>query len=195
MQVSTAGFKEYLPQRILHAKICRMNMNETKTNQNMSSTRIRKADPADFEAVKTLYQALCNQQKYDQYTPKWQYGIYPTEEDLQHWIEIGELYLLEKDGKLAGGMLFRNETDSLSLHLFGVLPEYRHQGLARLVLTHFENEARRRGYLKVTLDIIEGNLAAKKLYESSGFRETGERDEYEEGNDWLHFHDYEKLLD
>ena len=51
----------------------------------------------------------------------------------------------------------------------------RRKGAGRLILCHIIDEARRRGYERLSLETgpMEAFLAARRLYESVGFRECG----------------------
>lgn len=154
----------------------------------------RQAQVADLAKAQSLYRQICEQEKMDRYGPKWIYGLYPCDEDFVDWIEKGELFFLEKDGQTAGGFLLQDEPDSLSLHLFGILSEYRHQGLAQAVMAYLDEEALRRGYRKLSLDVIDGNLPAEKLYEKAGYIHVGDHELFEGENGLLHLKDYIKTL-
>ncbi len=57
----------------------------------------------------------------------------------------------------------------VNVHDVAVLPGHRGQGVGRLMLACAEEEARRRGACKLTLEVLSGNLPARKLYEAEGF--------------------------
>jgi GNAT superfamily N-acetyltransferase len=57
----------------------------------------------------------------------------------------------------------------VNVHDLGVLPEYRGRGVGRALLAAIEQEAARRGACKVTLEVLEGNELAKKLYAELGY--------------------------
>ena len=50
-----------------------------------------------------------------------------------------------------------------------VLAEFRGLGLSRLMLTEVEKIAREKGCCKITLEVLEGNTAARRAYERFGF--------------------------
>ncbi len=56
-----------------------------------------------------------------------------------------------------------------------VLPEYRRQGIADLLLTHSENKARERNCCFISLEVRVSNIGAISLYEKHGFEKQGER--------------------
>jgi ribosomal protein S18 acetylase RimI-like enzyme len=51
----------------------------------------------------------------------------------------------------------------------GVLPTYRRRGLGRELMLAGEDFARRKGAREVSLEVIEGNHGAQRLYESMGY--------------------------
>jgi ribosomal protein S18 acetylase RimI-like enzyme len=54
----------------------------------------------------------------------------------------------------------------------GVLRDYRGRGIGTKLMLAAESEFRRKGVREVSLEVIEGNFKAKKLYERLGFAET-----------------------
>lgn len=57
----------------------------------------------------------------------------------------------------------------LNIHDFVVKKEYRGRGIAKLMLEHIEKIALERGYCKLTLEVLEGNTRAQKIYRDFGF--------------------------
>ncbi|MGQ9586859.1 MAG: GNAT family N-acetyltransferase [Thermoplasmata archaeon] len=51
----------------------------------------------------------------------------------------------------------------------GVRPEYRGKGIGRSLMQVAEEECRKRGVREMSLEVIEGNERAQKLYESLGY--------------------------
>lgn len=57
----------------------------------------------------------------------------------------------------------------VNVHDVVVHPKFRGWGIASLMLEQVEKVARERGCCKLTLELLEGNGTAKKLYERFGF--------------------------
>ncbi len=57
----------------------------------------------------------------------------------------------------------------LNLHDLAVMPAYRGQGVAKLLLAAVEDQARQLGCCKLTLEVLEGNAVARSLYRACGF--------------------------
>lgn len=59
----------------------------------------------------------------------------------------------------------------LNVHDLAVTPEWRGHGIGRALLTEVEVHARREGCCKLTLEVQETNVRARRLYESFGFED------------------------
>jgi len=57
----------------------------------------------------------------------------------------------------------------LNIHDFAVLPEKRNHGLGRALLRAIDEYARESGCCKVTLEVREDNIGARRLYREVGF--------------------------
>ena len=57
----------------------------------------------------------------------------------------------------------------LNIHDFVVSPDYRGKGVAKLLLDNIESLAKERNYCKLTLEVLEGNHRAQKVYRDFGF--------------------------
>lgn len=81
----------------------------------------------------------------------------------------------ERNGAAAGYTclwIVAGEAQVLNL---AVHPLYRGRGVGRALLLHGLEIAVRRGAEKAFLEVRKSNAAARKLYESVGFKNTGER--------------------
>ncbi len=93
-------------------------------------------------------------------------------------------YLIAPHGKqavngetAAGFSLSRTGFQEEELLLFAVLPEYRKQGLGRLMLGSLKDAAAERGAKRLLLEMRKGN-PAESLYRDVGFYIIGERPGY-----------------
>jgi ribosomal protein S18 acetylase RimI-like enzyme len=57
----------------------------------------------------------------------------------------------------------------LNVHDLAVLPSHQRRGIGRALLASAEARARARGCAKLTLEVLETNHDARRLYESCGF--------------------------
>jgi GNAT superfamily N-acetyltransferase len=65
----------------------------------------------------------------------------------------------------------------INLHDFAVLPGYREHGIGRKLLAALEAKARQTNCCKITLEVLENNHRARKVYASAGFRKVTYVDE------------------
>jgi len=57
----------------------------------------------------------------------------------------------------------------LNIHDCGVLKEFRGLGLSQKLFIEAERISRERGYCKLTLEVLEGNIIAQNAYKKLGF--------------------------
>lgn len=75
-------------------------------------------------------------------------------------------------------IIARVAADEGEILAFGTLPRVRRRGLAHQLLEQAVSEVRRRGGLRIFLEVAEDNAAALALYSSSGFSRAGTRRGY-----------------
>ncbi len=86
---------------------------------------------------------------------------------------------LNSDGKVVGWC------DILRIHFpgfehcgrlgMGIIKEFRGQGIGKMVLEKVIAEARKRGLIKIELEVFASNLPAVNLYKKFGFQFEGQR--------------------
>ena len=75
----------------------------------------------------------------------------------------------------AGGLM---AGDCLEVMDIAVDPERRHEGIASRLLSRLAYDGQTLGASEITLEVYEGNTAARGLYESLGFVQVGHRRDY-----------------
>lgn len=85
-------------------------------------------------------------------------------------------YVLTEDGLPCAYGLFRLLAGEGEVLRIGTLPEQRRRGFARSLMAHFLEQAE--GLQKVFLEVRAGNIPARSLYETMGFREISLRPRY-----------------
>jgi ribosomal-protein-alanine N-acetyltransferase len=88
--------------------------------------------------------------------------------------------LVAKDaaGRVVGFCGFWQVLDEIHINNVAVLPEYRRQGIASLILGRVFSEGRRVGAGRATLEVRRSNESARRLYERFGFTVAGVRRGY-----------------
>ena len=142
--------------------------------------------PEDREAACRFYAEVCAFQARQVYGPRWQYGVYPADADLDRRIAAGELLLGFLGGRVAAAMVMARGEDPIYrdvpwgfaaaedqvcvLHLLAVHPDFRGRHLAETMLDELIRRGRAEGLAAVHLDVILGNPPAEQLYRKKGFR-------------------------
>lgn len=153
--------------------------------------QIKKASEADLQEVTRLYETLITylDSKEINY-PKWEKGIYPSEESAARAIAEGTLYLACAAGRVLGSLVinrvpepaYRNakwlvETSYRGehyenvavLHTLAISPDAMESGVATSLLAFAEELAQSEGLDSLRLDLVLGNEPAKKLYQKCGY--------------------------
>ncbi|MCP5325172.1 MAG: GNAT family N-acetyltransferase [Oceanospirillaceae bacterium] len=91
--------------------------------------------------------------------------------NLPHAVSLLAYYQHQPVGVLNGFMGFSTFRCKplLNIHDIAVRPEHRGLGIARALLDKAEHIARQRGCGKLTLEVLEGNHNAQKLYRAAGY--------------------------
>lgn len=146
---------------------------------------IKIAQPAYFQAICDFYEKVCQQQQYDEYSPKWTWQDYPSEQGLNDAMQHHQIMInIKGEQVIAAGVLSKGEDSTYQdvpwqhkladdqitvLHLFAVDKDYRGHGIAQTTLRAILNQVRENGQEVVHLDIIDPNLPAEKAYLKAGF--------------------------
>lgn len=85
------------------------------------------------------------------------------------------VFLLTEPGGFLLGRVIADEAEILTL---AVDPACRRKGIAARLVNAFLTESARRGAASAFLEVAEGNTAARALYASAGFTESGRRRGY-----------------
>lgn len=97
-------------------------------------------------------------------------------------VDCARSILAEVDGRIVGYVLFWFLPEEVDIHNIAVHPDFRRQGIRRLLLEQVVDSARRQERLRVTLDVRFSNAPAQNLYRSFGFVIRGLRKGYYSDN-------------
>jgi len=123
---------------------------------------IRPAQPRDSETVRALLREYAGALDVD-------LSFQDFETELADPLAVYEVVLLADEGCVA---LRRLDTEACEMKRLYVRPAARGDGLGRKLAEAVVAEARARGYRRLFLDTLPTMQAARRLYESLGFRET-----------------------
>ena len=171
--------------------------------------KLRKAAPAEFEAVRNFYWDTIDLMTDP--AVGWKKGIYPDDEFILGSLEKGELYVFDgADGGYAASVIVNSATNEgyagvkwqiecdarevLIPHALAVYPPLHGKGIGGKVVDGIIEMARLGGKKAVRLDVLTGNEAAERLYGSRGFRYVDTRDLYYEDTGLVAFRLFELVL-
>lgn len=144
--------------------------------------KIRVATVQELVKICVFYKQVCLDQKSDEYSPDWHWGIYPSEIDLKQKLENATVIIaIDNDKVISAGVLTKGEDpnylhvnwdhdNAIVLHLFAVAKTSRGQGLAQKMLSAFDDYAKEHDYRAIHLDVMKGNVPAEKLYQKHGYQ-------------------------
>ena len=133
-----------------------------------SITLLKKEDMAQVAFIESLSN-----------TPSWTEDMFSSELDKNN----GFIYGIYYNASLVGFILINTILDEIHILKFGVLPEFRHIGLGKklisTVLDLYKDETEK----YVWLEVRKSNNIAISLYTSQGFEIKGVRKKYYADND------------
>ncbi|NLM52432.1 MAG: GNAT family N-acetyltransferase [Firmicutes bacterium] len=100
-------------------------------------------------------------------------GCIPTQAEIEQKIAQGEVICCKEADKLQGVLEFARKGNTFFIWHLAVSPQFRRQGVARKLLAFLSALMQREGKRKIQLWVQTTNLAARKLYEQSGFHDDG----------------------
>ena len=158
--------------------------------RQVETLNIRKAEPADREALLALFaeaRGTIAALGIDQ----WQDG-YPDRETVERDIALGQSRAAEIDGEIAGTFALIADGEPtydriedghwltgddnrryLAVHRVAVAVKYRGSGVSKAIMTCAEESARGLGLSSVRIDTHEGNAVMRRMLEKNGFAACG----------------------
>ena len=95
---------------------------------------------------------------------------------------VARTWVAEKDGRIAAMLVLWLIVDEAHVATIATHPDYRRQGIGERILIATLNSARDEGARRAFLEVREGNLAARAMYQKYGFKVTGRRPKYYKDN-------------
>ncbi len=148
---------------------------------------IRKASPADLDAVEKIYNEVHQAEEEGECSTGWKRGIYPTRATAEAALKRDDLFVLEENSAVLGaGIINHIQVDTydsapwkyeapddrvLVLHTLVISPKAARRGLGRRFVAFYEAYALARGCRELRLDTNARNLPARGMYRALGYRE------------------------
>lgn len=146
---------------------------------------IRKAEIKDLPIIVSLTTQV-KRIMLERGNPQWD-SHYPGEKEYKADVQLGELYVEEEEGDIAGWMTLNNcfpkEYEGVgwntlspanTIHRLAVNPHYKGKGIACRLLSFAEGFSCEQGKRSIRLDTFSLNQAAQKLFLKNGYRYVGQ---------------------
>ena len=141
------------------------------TGYNLAVTA-RRAREDEWERVKELrLRALRDEPSA--FHSRYEDEVAEPDEGWRAWLGRDPIYVAGDYDAICGAYV--REDGEAQLIAMYVLPEARRRGLGRALIAAVEDWARDQRHARVFLNVMDGNDAARALYESCGYRSTGIR--------------------
>ena len=150
-----------------------------------------KCNKAYLDEVTALYhRTVAHLEKHINY-PKWS-SAHPSDDGISTAIAAGEQYICVENGKTLGAVVLNENPEGcyeagdwsrdlkpgefLVVHALAVDPLVARKGVGRFMVEQCVKMARKGGCKALRLDVVPGNVPARRLYEKMGFEYVGTRD-------------------
>ena len=124
--------------------------------------------------------------------PKWEYGVYPSIEDVIECTKQGILYYVLCDGILSASFILNEEpygnyekanfsiklkqSEYVIIHALVVDHNMAHKGIGTKIVDYSIKKAKELGYKAIRIDVVPTNYPAINLYLKCGFSFVGSYD-------------------
>ena len=133
----------------------------------MQSLSVEPMRPEDLDEVLAIERAS--------FSMPWSRGAFLYEMEQNR---VARCWVMHDDGRVVGYACLWEIGEETHVTNIAVHPDFRRRGIARALLGHILDEARRRAARLVGLEVRPSNHEALPLYESFGFRVVGRRKGY-----------------
>ncbi len=82
------------------------------------------------------------------------------------------------DEKAVGYIIFQAIEGEAEIYFFAVKNELRGQGIGQNLFEFAVNKLKKEKFTKISLEVRESNMAARRIYENCGFKNVGTRIRY-----------------
>lgn len=148
---------------------------------------IRLATAADLDAIEAIYTAIHDQEEAGEVTIGWDRAIYPTRATAQAALELGDMFVLEEEGRVVAAARINQEQvpeyadatwevdapddQVMVLHTLVVDPAQGGRGFAKRFVAFYEEYALQHNCPYLRMDTNEKNVRARALYAKLGYAE------------------------
>lgn len=145
---------------------------------------LRNAEIEESEEILEFYRNVINSLEGTEFKTRWS-ERYPNLEYIETGIQKGEVYVHTENGKIIACLALNNRfepeyenikwmTDAepqeiIIIHAFAVDSDFAGKGIGKEIFNQIKENAIKNNQKTIRIDIIDGNLGAKKVFEKLGF--------------------------
>lgn len=171
---------------------------------------LKRATKQDFDRIRDFYIYVIDNTENMRDCCRWVYGLHPDDSMIRGFIDGGDMYYGESDGKIVAAVAVSQRQDAgyhgipwqlpladdetAVLHILCCDPARRRQGLAKELMTDVRDMCRGLGKKAIRLDALVSNTPARTLYESLGYNRIATGRLYARNTGLPDFVFYEKPL-
>lgn len=150
---------------------------------------IRKGEPHDIAAIAVIYDRILDREERGGASTGWIRGVYPTVDTARAALEAGELFVMEREGRVVVAGRINHEQcpqyaavpwtepetpdeQVLVLHTLVSDPLVAGHGCGTEFVAFYEQYAREHGCTWLRIDTNARNVSARRLYARLGYREV-----------------------
>ncbi len=150
---------------------------------------IRRAVEEDIPEIVAIYDAVLTEEEQGNYTIGWARGVYPTEETARTAVAMGDMFVLEEDGKIISSARINHEQmpayasvswsvqvpdeQVMVMHTLTTDPEMNGHGAGMRFLQFYEEYSMQMGSHVLRIDTNALNKNARRKYANAGYTECG----------------------
>lgn len=150
---------------------------------------IRLATYSDIDTIACIYDDIHTDEEAGKLTIGWQRNVYPTRETAAASIEIGDMFVCEKEGRVVAAAKINKEQvdvyangnweyevddeEIMVLHTLVVSPSVMSGGIGKEFVSFYEKFALENDCHYLRMDTNEKNERARSFYKKVGYKEIG----------------------
>lgn len=132
----------------------------------------RRARPDEWGRIKALRLRALREEP-NAFHSRYEDAVEQSDDEWRDWLGRAKLFVAGDYDAICGAYV-RDDGEAQLIAMY-VVPEARGRGLGRALVAAVEDWARAQGHARVFLNVMDGNAAARALYDSCGYESTGER--------------------
>lgn len=164
-------------------------LNRTERYIALLPYRIRKACGKDIPEIAAIYDAVLSEEEQGKYTIGWARGVYPTEETARTAVALGDMFVLEEDGRILASARINHEQmpayasvpwsvdvpdeQVMVMHTLTTDPDMNGRGAGTHFLEFYEYFSLQNGSHVLRIDTNSRNENARRKYARAGYTERG----------------------